>query len=227
MRKVRTSVLSRIRPKPWGFVAACAVGAAALIDPIVEGLSNAGLFGPGRFTDGSNADVIPALCVASVLFCAAVISLARSMFWQEAYPPLWLRRYARELRSSSLVQLLPAVFVLQLLSLFTMETVEQIVTAGHPLGALIWLGGPIFTSIAMHLVGCVLVTAVLSKAVTVSAHTVVRILHLAIAVLRKLSAAAPPSRRNFQREPAPREEPCRRASRGRAPPLFLSADPLY
>jgi hypothetical protein len=212
---------------PWGFVAAAAVAAAALIDPIVEGLSNWGFFGRGHFTDGSNADVIPALCIAAVLLFVAVVSTARKLFSQEPYPPPWLRRCARELHTTSLVPLIPAIFILQLLSLFAMETVEQILTAGHPFGGFIWLGGPIFISIAMHLLGCVLISMLLSKIVTVSARTVAHILHLAIAVLRKVSLAAPPLRLGFTRALTPREEPCRRAPRGRAPPFFLSADPVH
>ena len=207
------------------FIAAAAVSAAALIDPVVEGLSNAGFFGPGRFTDASNIDVVPALCIASALFIFAVTSMARRMFAQEIHPPLWLRRCARELHSTPLAQLLPAIFILQLLSLFTMETAEQFVAAGHPLGGFIWLGGPIVISIVMHLVGCILVTVLLSHAVTASARTVVRILCLAIAVLRQLAPAAALLRFNFKRAITPYEEPSRRASRGRAPPIFLSANP--
>jgi hypothetical protein len=227
MTKMSHAVFRFKASMPWGFVAAAAVAAAALIDPVVEGLSNGGFFGPGRFTDASNADVIPALCVAAVLFCGAVVSMTRTMFSQEHYPPQWLRRCARELHATSFVPLLPAIFALQLLSLFAMETVEQIVTAGHPLGGFIWLGGPVVVSIAMHLIGCILVTMLLSKIVTVSARTVARILHLAIAVLRRISATAPSLRLRFRCALTPHEEPCRRASRGRAPPLFLSADPAY
>ena len=227
MGKISAPVLALKSPMPWGFIAAAAVGAAALVDPIVEGLSNAGFFGAGRLTDGSNADVLPALCIAGVLFCVAAASMAIRIFSHESYPPPWLRRCARKLHSTPLTRLIPAIFVLQMLSLFTMETVEQIVTAGHPLGGFIWLGGPILISIALHLGGCIVTTIVLSQAIAVSARTVARILHFVIGVFRQISASAPLSRLDLNYAITLRDEPYRRSSRGRAPPTPLSVNPLY
>ena len=54
------SILRSVRL--W-FSVAVAIIAAAVADPILESASNAGLFGHGSFTDHSNLDVLPALCI--------------------------------------------------------------------------------------------------------------------------------------------------------------------
>ena len=52
------------------YCAATAIIAAAIADPCVEFASNSGWFGPGRFTDRSNLDVVPALLVGlAVIAC--------------------------------------------------------------------------------------------------------------------------------------------------------------
>ncbi len=191
------------------FCAAAALTAATLTDPIVEGLSNSGFFGPGRFTDHSNLDVIPAACVATALALLAVFR--------------WLRVWSAQLAPVSISGLLPKVFLLQIAALYAMETIEQIATAGHPAGSTIWLGGPAPFSLAAHGLACIAVTWLLSRFLTWSARTIVRIVRATLEFLRtilqhpnlrmyRLTIALP----NFI-------EPFIRALAGRAPPFILPA----
>lgn len=191
------------------FCAAAALTAATLTDPIVEGLSNAGLFGPGRFTDHSNLDVIPAACVAAALALLAVFR--------------WLRVWSAQLAPVRVTGALPKVFLLQVAALYAMETIEQIATAGHPLGGTIWLGGPAIVSLTAHGLACIAVTWLLSRSLSWSARTIVRIVRATIEFLRTL--VQDPSLRSYRLTIAlPNvRQPYLRALAGRAPPFILPA----
>lgn len=168
------------------FCIAAAVAAAALADPIVEALSNAGAFGPGRFTDRSNADVLPALCVAlvfAVLFVAG--SARRALASRE--PPDWVRTCADGIAGTSVLRLLPVTFVLQIGTLFGMETFEQIVVYGHVLGGTLWLGGPLAVSLLMHAAAGALVIALFARLLRGLARAVVDVIRF----VRRLAVAWP------------------------------------
>jgi hypothetical protein len=220
--KVRGRMRSTRNFASWAFRASAAVTAAVVADPVVERMSNAGVFGPGRFTDQSNIDVIPALCIASALSLLFVVLLARHMLTRSTYPLEWLRRCAAEVHSRPLWRMLPSIFVMQMSALFAMETLEQIAIAGHPFGGTMWLGGPIAFSLVFHLISCLLFAWTLSRALDWSARSVVRVVRFALTLLRKRFAfGVPPlldvcysARRKFI-------EPYLRALQGRAPP-FLS-----
>lgn len=203
----------------WLFRMAVAVSAAAVANPLIEWLSDTGTFGPGRFTDRSNLDVIPALTVAFALGMLFVIVLARRMFSRNSYPPQWLRRYAGEIGPASVRRMLPSIFVLQLIALFGMETLEQIATAGHPLGGTIWLGGPAAFSIAGHFLSCIVFAWALFHGLHWSARTIVRAVRIALEILRRIlqPPAVPHSSFNVSVRPKC-IEPYLRALHGRAPP---------
>ncbi len=203
----------------WIFRAAAAVSAAAAADPIVERMSNAGVFGAGRFTDHSNVDVIPALCVALALFVGVVFLFARRTLTGNTYPPQWLRRCACDMRSRSLWRMLPSVFAMQMAALFCMETLEQIVVTGHLFGGTIWLGGPIAVSLLAHVLACTTFVWVLSTTLQWSARRIVRIVRYAIEILRKLIERTPPPRLCMHVVILPKFiEPYLRDLQGRAPP---------
>jgi hypothetical protein len=204
------------------FVLASAVAGAAAIDPLVERMSNAGVFGSGSFTDHSNLDVLPAFGVAAVLSLVFVIAAARRMLSRSCFAPAWLRNSAHALDGGALPKLIPAIFCVQLVVLFSMETLEQIAIAGHPMSGLLWLGGPPLISLLMHAAGC-----------TVSAFALARVLHwsaqtLADAVffVRRLYA-----QRNNRSKPRSRRsapplccflEPVLARLQGRAPPYLVA-----
>jgi hypothetical protein len=205
------------------FSLAAAVTAAALVDPMTEWIANKGLFGPRNFTDHINLDVVPALVIGLAFAIAFVLALVRRTMSPTArYAPDWLRRFAGANRARSALRLLPAIFVLQLLMLWSMETSEQLVVFGRPLGGMIWLGGPVFTSLLLHAAGCVVVTWLLSKAVRWSAETIVEVVRLVRHILRDV-AADPAATRSYVEIActAPKKPILARLS-GRAPPYLIA-----
>jgi hypothetical protein len=132
------------------FCLATAISAAALADPVMEAISNAGAFGPVSYTDHSTLDVVPSLLVGLCCVALVVAIVARRMLVPRGRCLPWLRVPARALDDRALLRLAPLTFALQLGVLFTMETLEQIVVTGHPLGGTIWLGGPVLLSLALH-----------------------------------------------------------------------------
>lgn len=164
------------------FCLAAAVTAAAIVDPLVERLSNSGVFGAGTFTDNSNLDVIPALGIGLILSLLFIAGIARRAVGRRWSAPAWLRSDALAGSDRSLPKLLPAIFGAQMLALWTMETLEQIVVAGHPLGGTVWLGGPTIASILLHAAGCIAVTWILSRTLHWSAQAIVE----AVAFIRYL-----------------------------------------
>lgn len=204
------------------FCLATAVTAAAVVDPVVERLSDAGLFGQGNFTDHSSLDVIPALFVGFLL-CALFVAATVRRALRRSPAPDWLRHCALSIGECSAGRLLPLIFAAQLGVLWTMETLEQAVVAGHPLGGTIWLGGPILISLAAHAAGCVVFTWMLSRALRRSAQAifdVVSFIRYLLVLLRPNGA----QRRARPLNPAfPRPlEPVLARLCGRAPP-YLSA----
>jgi hypothetical protein len=205
------------------FCCATAVLAAALSDPVVEGLSNAGLFGPGAYTDHSTLDVAPTLAVGLGLSLLFIICAVRRALAPHRCAPGWLRAAASLIDQRSAQRLLPAIFALQMSVLWLMETLEQIVVVGHPFGGMIWLGGPLAASLVFHVVGCVLVTGLLARALRWSAHTIADV----IISIHQFFCTRRPARSVWRRRTAvltiPRLcEPLLARLSGRAPP-YLSA----
>jgi len=133
--------LPRTSRQERAFCATVAVLAAALADPCLEFASNAGWFGPGRFTDRSMADVLPTLLVGAFFLVAQLLRIFR-----RAYTRLRLDAPLRR----PLVALLPSIFILQLALLFVIESIEQFAVDGHLLGGALWLGAPIPIALAIH-----------------------------------------------------------------------------
>ena len=204
----------RVRPGPirlW-FCFAVAVLAAAVADPCIEALSNAGVFGSGQFTDRSNLDVIPALIVGALLLAT-----------------YFVLRVRRELLLSSIdavregvVSLLPATFAVQLGALCAMETIEQIAVYGHRLGGTVWLGGPVIFSLLAHAFACVGIAYALAAALRIGARKTARAIRLIRALLeRALHGPAPLATR--VREPVRilRRLPVLSPTGNRAPPVAI------
>jgi hypothetical protein len=139
--------------------------AAAIADPIVELSSNAGWFGHGQFTDRSNLDVVPSLLTGIGLLVLYLITKAGVLAAERSLARSILRR-------------LPAIFVLQILTLFVMETLEQLVVYGHLLGSAVWLGGPLPISLAIHAAICVAVTFAIARSARKLAVTTLRVIRL-------------------------------------------------
>lgn len=158
------------------FVVAVAVLAAAIADPLVEYVSNAGLFGPGALTDHSSLDVLPALLIGATFVLVQALLRAHTALSKQ------LRAASDSLTIPSLLAMLPAIFIVQIGVLFAMETLEQFAVFGHGLGGLIWLGGPVAVSLLVHALFCVGSTLLVAKSLRAMTHTVVRL----VRILREL-----------------------------------------
>lgn len=139
--------------RAW-FCIAAALVAASIADPLVEFASNSGSFGPGSFTDHSNQDVLPALAAGLALGAVYVFCRARRILTAHG---------GAVVRAIGVRPLLPYIFAVQIALLYGMETVEQIVVAGHSLGGTIWLGGPPAASLGVHAAICTLTTFLMGR----------------------------------------------------------------
>jgi hypothetical protein len=184
-------MLTRLSVKMWFCVAVAMIG-AAFADPLVEFASNRGMFGAGTFTDRSNWAVLPALVVGLTFVALHLILRIRSQLVNARDPaPAWARLALRTV-GARVAFLVPLIFALQLLALFTIETFEQVIVYGHPLGGLLWLGGPLAASLAVHAFTCIAVAFVASRFLRALAEATVRLVHIvrAFATLQERAARA-------------------------------------
>jgi hypothetical protein len=170
------------------FCLAVAVIAAAVADPLVEAASNAGWFGPGSFTDHSSADVLPALTLGCGFVALYVALRVRSTLASSRRKTPTAIRLSNEALGHSALRLLPAIFVLQIVVLFSMETAEQFAVWGHGLGGTIWLGGPVTVSLTVHAVACVVVAVAVARVIRSLASVALRVIRL----MRVLGTLLPP-----------------------------------
>jgi hypothetical protein len=201
------------------FCLAVALTGAALIGPLVEYLANAGAFGPAAFTDRSNADVAPALCIGALIAAAFVAALVRRLLRPNALAPTWARRAANATRISGLQMAI--TFGMQIAALFVMETTEQTAIWGHPLGGTIWLGGPIAISLLLHALGGIVVAGLCSRALrwlAVRVAVVLRLVQFLLLVAKQTLLTNRISIGLVLQLPAER---AMRRLRGRAPPQLL------
>jgi hypothetical protein len=181
--------LSRSSAQLWFCLSVAAIS-AAIADPLVEWSSNSGLFGPGNFTDHSSADVVPALLAGGILLLAHLIARVRRALLPVQDRPSPGR--SRDAFRGGMLRLLPLVFAIQIATLFCMETSEQIVVIGRPLLGAVWLGGPLWISLAVHAVVCVAIAYLTSKLMAVFARTAVRAVRMIFAVaVRAIHGVAP------------------------------------
>jgi hypothetical protein len=176
---------------------AIAVIAASVADPIVEFCSNVGLFGAGRYTDHSNLDVFPTLIAGVGLLALYLVRRAPAIL-------------SGRVLSGGIASSLPLIFALQIAALYLMETTEQIVAWGHPLGSTIWLGAPLPVSFAIHALAGFAIAYAVVRSKRALAATTLRI----IRVIRAIATFAPAA-------PQPRAErrPRRRAFKELVPAL--------
>ena len=203
--------MMRLRPFPKlaTFWLAIAVVAAAVADPIVEFASNAGWFGHGLFTDHSNADVLPALAAGAVVFALFIVRKARAILNGYVVP-------------ASCWRLLPAIFAVQLLVLFAMETTEQIVLRGGVLGWSVWLGGPIVASLSIHAATCIAFTWIFMRSARRLAKTTLQVLRIMRRIPAFDASAGIVVRLRLNGCPPCHDRPLLCRIGERAPPLMLA-----
>lgn len=168
-------VFSERAIRGW-FCVAVAFIALAVADPLTEWASNRGLFGPGEFTDHSNADALPVL-LAGLLFAAFHLA-ARGRYAARASEyesRRWFAAWGRVLDRGTVMRLLPRAFALQIAALWIAETLEQFIVVGHGLGGIVWLGAPIVAAIVLHAAFCLTVGLVAALGIRAFASTALRV----------------------------------------------------
>ncbi len=182
-RRTHSAKPGRVRGRAvfrrWWLCLPVATLGAALADLCLESASDAGLFGPGRFTDNSNADITPALLIGLALTAglllrfalAAVLRMrgddvmpARSIEVGGIDRDLWVELCANRRRphwTRGLATFAGACYALQLVTLCGMENAEQIAVYGHILGPWLWLGAPAAVALTAHALVCAGIIAIL------------------------------------------------------------------
>jgi len=157
------------------FICAAALFAATLGDAVVEGISNADILWHGSYTDRSSLDLLPMFLLA---LAALIVTQGLSLLTQARETGLSTRALilstSRALMPREVTRLLPAIFALQILVLFSMETAEQIVVYGHAFGGTLWLGGPIAMSLLIHAVFSVAAAFSISSTLSALANALTR-----------------------------------------------------
>jgi hypothetical protein len=166
------------------FVGAVALFATALGDALVEALSNAQLLWHGSYTDRSSLDLLPLGLLALAAFgsVVGVVSVARLRLFGWSARVLAFST-TRTLTPRTALRVLPAIFALQLVTLYATETLEQIAVLGHSAGGTLWLGGPVGASIVIHLVLAVCCTLGLARLLALISAAVVAIVARALVAL--------------------------------------------
>ncbi len=203
--------MTRASIRFW-FCIAVAVIAAAVADPLVEAASNAGWFGPGTFTDHSNLDVLPALALGTALVLLHLAERVRRELMRASGTALGAHVWG----------LVPLAFSVQIVVVYGMETLEQIVVAGHPLGGTVWLGGPIWFSLCVHAAICTALTFGLARLACACTRTTVRaIRQLRALAVRSINGSAPVLLRRRQSLAFAASSPVVCRIGNRAPPYVL------
>jgi hypothetical protein len=203
--------------------------ASALADPVVESVSNTGIFG-GHYADNNHIGIIPALLVGLVLVLE-VLTLRFMDLWRHAANGSRGRRVddAKDFAAAPVARDIPAVLVMQLAALFLLESAEQVALGGRLLGGTAWLGGPILFSLLTHALigaGCIFVLGVFMRAMTRTFASIVR------SAIRFIWLAIAGTTGEFNRDrrdtPGPRAQaPHVRQIGGRAPPLLRTPGLSY
>jgi hypothetical protein len=132
------------------FLIAVALLAAALGDAVVESISNTGIFGP-RYFDNNHLSIVPTLIAGGVLALEVAAARCAALYGRVLDARRdWLGAAAASIATHPPLRDVPAVFVMQLVALFAMESSEQLIYGGKLLGGTAWLGGPVLFSLALH-----------------------------------------------------------------------------
>ena len=199
---------SRLVMGRLSLIVTVALVAAALGDVLVERLANTGLFGQG-YADDDQSGVVPALLCAAIVAAVGVAGATREL----------VRSAARQLWHRSLLRDLPAIGALQIAGVLGIERTEAALHGAALAPGLGWLGAPVFASLAVHAIVCLICIFALSAVLRALVRTCAAIVRRVLTALYELPAAPGPlvSRRSRPRTQAAAVAAGRRRGM-RAPP---------
>ncbi len=208
-----------------GYLVGAALIAAALGDPLVETVSNTGIFGT-HYSDTNHLSVVPTL-VAGLLLLLVIIGLRCVEMCKDSAGGRndWLVDVATAVSTRSPAQDFPCVFGMQLGALFVMESTEQVLLGGKLLGGTIWLGGPVAFSLLSHAfigAGCILLLKWFVRMMLATFASLVGIALELILNTRTYGPLGALLRRSHELECYRAQAPHVRQIGERAPPLLLT-----
>jgi len=134
---------------------AIALVGAAIADPLVESISNTGVFGRG-FRDDNHQSVVAVLLAGGILALLLLGARLRFAFGEAMASRDWVLEAVRGFAQTAGSRRLATIFAAQIGIVFAMEWSEQWLCCGAPLHGLSWLGGPIAFSLALNFVVCLI-----------------------------------------------------------------------
>jgi hypothetical protein len=152
------------------FLAAVALIAAAIADPLVETIANTGVLGRG-YADNDHSSVVPTLIIGAIL--TLLVTGGRT----------WTLALARHVAERSALDDLPYVVVVQLAALFIMESAEQVLVGGRYLGGTAWLGGPVWFSLCTHIIVGVTCALLIARGMRAIAHRAAPLVSIALELI--------------------------------------------
>ena len=174
------------------FACSAALLAAVAGDAVLEGISNAGILWHGHYTDRSSLNLLPVFLLAVLAIIATLgLSVCRRARETGLSARSLLISSSRSLAEPNVVRLLPAIFLLQILVLFSMETMEQIAVYGHIFGGVLWMGAPIIASLLGHAFFTVVSAFSLSKGLEALTKALVSIVKQLFMLLAALAGERP------------------------------------
>jgi hypothetical protein len=143
---------------------AIALIAAALGDPLVETVSNTGIFGRA-FIDDNHQSVATVLVAGLVLgLLLLVVRFRFASARASKGSPDWLHEVVSGLSRTSSSRHIAPIFGAQLAVVYVMESCEQLLGPGASVHGLSWLGAPLVVSLPMHFAVCVFCACVIRHA---------------------------------------------------------------
>ncbi len=205
------------------FLFAAAFMAAGFGDPFVESVANTGIFG-GHYADSNHLGVAPTLFVGAS-FVLELLALRFFEIWRRSKNPSRSSfiDIARDIGTCSIARDFPVIFVLQMLTLFALESAEQLLSGGKLLGGMAWLGGPILFSLCAHAIIGGLCTFALGACMRTIIRTFASLVETAVRFiwLAIVRASGGPLRLDRRARLCARAQaPHVREIGGRAPPLL-------
>jgi hypothetical protein len=175
--------------------------------------------------------VIPTLLVALIFAAIAGLNIGGEALARAAgVRGDWLAHVAARISGLSPLRLAPVVFAGQLLVLFAMESAEQIVALGHPLGFLASFGAPLAFALAINALAALITVFAIACASRVLTSAL-RALAIAMAPMMRRLPASRPAGVNVRRlsldarSDMVRTSPLAWRVANRPPPLHATAAP--
>lgn len=177
---------------------------------------------PSAYEGYAHAGLIPMAMLAAAFGLFATISALADAGRSTSTMDSWLRDAAKTIACQRWGSVASLITLIQIATLYGMESIEQFLAFGHPLGGLAWLGGPPLIALLIHVGVSLLTVTGLIAMMRGIAHAcrIVRTL-ISIRIIRSRDALPPKlSQRRAFRPIRRLDVPARRLFK-RGPPVLV------